>query len=75
MSVSAGLIRLATEATGADGDTGPILSVSPQWKFFFSPMVRLYVAADLDLLRTDFNQDHTRTNHNFSVLASIELAF
>jgi hypothetical protein len=75
LSVSAGLIRFTSDAAGSDGDAGPILSASPQWKLTLSPALRLNVAGDVDLLRTDFNQRRTHTNHTFSLVASIELAF
>jgi len=70
-----GLVHFSTEAPGRNGDTGPLLSLNPQWKFYFSRALRLNVGVDVDILRTDFNQNHTHTNHNFSALGSIEFAF
>jgi hypothetical protein len=70
-----GLVHFSTGAAGRDGDTGPVVSFTPQWKFYFSRAVRLNVGLDVDLLRTDFNQNHTHTNHTFSLLGSIEFAF
>lgn len=70
-----GIIHFATEAPGSDGDSGPILSFSPMWKFYFSPGLRFTFGGDIDIQRSDFNQNHTHTNHTFSLLLSIELAY
>lgn len=70
-----GLIHFDGDGPGGDADSGPVLSITPQFKHFVSERVRLNVGGEADLLRTDFNQNHHHTNHNFSLLASIELAF
>ncbi len=75
IGAGAGIVRFASDAPGSDGDTGPILSIMPQWKFYLGRRVRLNAGLDADILRSDFNQNHTHTHHNFSAVASIEFAF
>ena len=70
-----GLIRFDSDGMTGDTDTGWIWSVTPQWKHYLSRRLRLNLGGDVDLLRTDFNQNHTHTNHNFTLLLSAELAF
>jgi hypothetical protein len=72
---SLGLVHFDSEAAGSDSDTGPIFSLSPRWKHYFSRPFRLTLGGDLDILRTDFNQRRTHTNHSFSAMAALELAF
>jgi hypothetical protein len=71
----AGIARFASEASGSDNDNGPILSITPRWKFAVTPRLRVDAGGEIDIARTDFNQRHTHTVHTFSLLLSIEIAF
>jgi hypothetical protein len=71
----AGIARFTSEAPGSSNDTAPILTMTPHWKFALHPRVRINAGAEFDIARTDFNQAHTHTVHDFSLLASIELTF
>ncbi|HXG61083.1 MAG TPA: hypothetical protein VNO22_06915 [Planctomycetota bacterium] len=73
--MGAGAIRFASEAPGAEGDTGPLFSFQAAWTFRLSPWARLHAAGEADLLRSDFNGDRTRTHHDFSLRLSIEIGF
>jgi len=71
----AGIARFVSEARGSDIDNGPILTMSPHWMHAITPRLRLNLGGDIDIARTDFNQEHTHTVHTFSLFASIEIAF
>ena len=62
--VSGGLVRFTSEAPGTDGDTGLIATLHPQAFWALWPGVRFSAGVEIDIVRTDFNQDHTHTNHN-----------
>lgn len=62
-----GLVRFTSDAPGTDGDTGPIFSLHPGASWKISEHLRFSAGVLIDILRTDFNQEHTHTNHNFSL--------
>ena len=68
-----GLIRLNSDAPGTDGDTGPIFSLHPAASWRISDSLRFSAGLLIDILRTDFNQEHTHTNHNFSLTAGVHV--
>lgn len=70
-----GWVHLESSAHGSDSDTGWIWTTQPALEWEFARRARLTLGADIDLMRTDFNNERTHTFHSFSGVLSLELKF
>jgi hypothetical protein len=68
-----GLVRFNSDAPGVDGDTGPIFSLHPRAVWKISDTLSFSAGFLFDILRTDFNQEHTHTNHNVSLTVGLHV--
>lgn len=73
LSCGAGLVHFASDATRCD--TGPIVTLRPEWKYYYNSRASVALGGDFDFVWTDFNQAHTNARQNQSFFLSIELAF
>jgi hypothetical protein len=73
MTTGFGLIRFNSDAT--QGDTGPVLSLRPEWHYYYNARASFGIGGDFDFVWTDFNQAHTHPRQNQSLLFSIDLSF
>ena len=73
LSVAGGLAHFSSSATRCD--TGPIVSLRPEWKYYFNNRACFSLGGDFDFTWTDFNHAHTHPRENQSFFLSIELAF
>ncbi len=70
-----GWVHLDSSAHGSDSDTGWIWTTQPNLEWEVTRRARLTLGADIDLMRTDFNNERTHTFHSFSGVLSLELKF
>ncbi len=56
-------------------DTGPVVSLRPEWKYYFNNRSSFSLGGDFDFVWTDFNAAHTHPRENQSLFLSIEFAF
>jgi hypothetical protein len=68
-----GLVRFTSDAPGTDGDTGPIFSLHPGAVWKVTDALSVSAGLLIDILRTDFNQEHTHTNHNTSLTVGLHV--
>ncbi|HEX7899470.1 MAG TPA: hypothetical protein VF950_17010 [Planctomycetota bacterium] len=68
-----GLVRFNSDAPGTDGDTGPIFSLHPGAVWKMGEHLSFSAGFLIDILRTDFNQEHTHTNHNVSLTVGLHV--
>ncbi len=64
--LSGGLVRFTSEVPGTDGDTGLTATLHPQAVWTLRPGLRFSAGLEIDIVRTDFKQNHTHTNHNLA---------
>ena len=68
-----GLARFSS--AGMRSDTGLVLSLRPEWRYYFNPLSSVGLGGDFDFFWTHFNGSSTRGRQASSFLCSIELAF
>jgi opacity protein-like surface antigen len=73
LSAGVGLAHFSSDATRCD--TGPIVSLRPEWKYYFNHRSSFSLGGDFDFVWTDFNNPHTHPRENQSLFLSIEFAF
>ncbi len=73
LSAGVGIAHFASDATRSD--SGPIVSLRPEWKYYYNNRASFSLGGDFDFVWTDFNQQHTHARKNQSLFFSIELAF
>lgn len=73
LTLGVGLINFYSTATPAD--TGPIVSLRPEWHYYYNARASFGIGGDFDFVWTDFNQAHTHPRQNQTLLFSIDLAF
>jgi hypothetical protein len=71
-STMAAIIHLENDAGGSDSDTGWLWNARPRWEWQFAAKARLGIGADIDVMRTDFNNERTHTFHSFSAQVALE---
>lgn len=72
-SCGVGIVHFGGDA--ARGDSGPVVSLRPEWKYYYNNRASFSLGGDFDFVWTDFNQNHTHPRQNQSLFLSIELAF
>jgi hypothetical protein len=73
LTLGVGLAHFSSDATRCD--SGPIVSLRPEWHYYYNPRASFGIGGDFDFVSTDFNQAHTHARQNQSLLFSIDLAF
>jgi opacity protein-like surface antigen len=73
LSAGVGIVHFASDATRCD--SGPIVSLRPEWTYYYNNRASFSLGGDFDFVWTDFNQLHTHPRQNESLFLSIELAF
>jgi len=74
-SCAVGLVHFGSAAAPGDSDTGPVVTLRPEWKYYYNNRASFSLGGDFDFVWTDFNQAHTHPRQNQSLFLSIELAF
>ncbi len=73
VSAAGGLVHFSSDATRSD--SGPVVSLRPEWKYHFNNRSAFTLGGDFDFVWTDFNHPHTHSRVDQSLFLSIELAF
>ena len=73
LSAGVGIVHFASDATRCD--SGPIVSLRPERKYYYNNRASFSLGGDFDFVWTDFNEQHTHPRQNQSLFLSIELAF
>lgn len=73
LSTAVGIVHFQSD--GGGGDSGPIVSLRPEWKYYYNNRASVSMGGDFDFVWTRFNQAHTNSRQNQSFFLSIEIAF
>lgn len=73
LSSAVGIVRF--ESGPGTGDSGPVVTLRPEWKYYYNNRGSVSLGGDFDFVWTRFNQAHTNARQNQSFFLSIELAF
>lgn len=74
-TLGAGMGLMRFSSNGMPSDTGLVLSLRPEWKYYFNARASVGMGGDFDFLWTNFNNVNTQGRTASSFIFSIELAF